>query len=90
MSATGDAVTFACRALPVLMRLGRPVLLRLKRVAERQAARAKTMLDDLPVSAPEHRVVAAQARVRRAAESVTKYSEALRCLEMSGTSASSR
>lgn len=89
MSATGDAITFACRALPALATLGQPVLLKLKSVAERQLWRAKRLLDALPVSAPEHRVVAAQARVRRAAESVTKYGEALRLLE-SRTSSSAR
>lgn len=83
MSAVGDVVTFACRQLPALVHLGRPVLLKLRRLAERQAERAKVSLESMGPSTPLHQFEAAQARVRRAAEAVTRYGDALRLIETS-------
>jgi len=89
MAAAGDIVTFACRTLPALVKLGRPVLLKLQRRASGRCARARTELESMSPLAPLHQFEAVQARVRRAAEAVTKYGDALRLLDSKSRSSTS-
>lgn len=82
MSAIGDCITFAQHDLGELVKLGRPMLLKLRRLASTQAARAKETLESMSPATPLHQFEAVQARLRRAAEAKTKYGEALRLLEL--------
>ncbi len=86
MSAAGDIITYAQHSLPELVKLGRPMLMKLHRRASGRCAKARAALEQMSPLAPLHQFEAAQARLRQAAEAHVKYSEALRVLELSGSS----